>query len=313
MAAPVPSPTSGPQGGPGPAGRPSSGRQSAAPAVTRLRLKVSSPIPVEADCLSPDRLAGLTRDQVRALPLFHGNKQKTVGDFFEVEGNGAETIEIEGDLAKVKKLGLGMSRGRLVVRGDVGLHLGAEMKGGEIEVFGDADDWAGAEMRGGLIHIHGNAGHRAGAGYRGSEVGMRHGVILIDGNAGLEIGAFMRRGLIAVGGDAGDFAGTYLIAGSIFIFGRAGARAGAGMRRGTILSLQPIEPLPTFRDAGAHHFPFLKIYLDALRGRGMRVPEGLERATFRRYVGDQNELGLGEILVREGDGEGTGVKEAARG
>jgi len=149
----------------------------------RLLLREAPVVPVEADSLSPDRVDGLPRDQVRALPLFHGNKRKCVGDFFEVEGNGSETIEIEGDLRRFKKIGLGMTRGRLVVRGDTGMHLGAEMRGGEIEVFGGSGDWIGAEMSGGLIHIHGNAGNRAGAGYRGSETGMRHGAILIDGNA----------------------------------------------------------------------------------------------------------------------------------
>ena len=268
-----------------------------------MRLRERSPIPVEADSLRPDTLAGLPRDAVRALPLYHGNKQKTVGDFFEVEGDGTDSIEIEGDLSKFKKLGLGMTRGRLTVRGSVGLHLGAEMAGGEIEVFGDADDWAGAEMKGGLIHIHGNAGNRAGAGYRGSEVGMRHGAILVDGNAGLEIGAFMRRGLIAVGGDAGDFAGAYMIAGSVLVLGRLGARAGACIRRGTIFTLHRAEILPTFHDAGPQRFPFLAMILEGLRRHGMKIPAGAEQALYRRYVGDSIELGLGELLVPEADSD----------
>lgn len=285
---PVPPGTAAPRGHYGPA--------------LRLRLQVSTAIPVEADSIAPDRVAGVSRDQVRALPLYHGNKKKTLGEFFEVEGDGAETIEVAGDLSKFKKLGQGMTRGRLVVRGDAGMHLGAWMQGGEIEVHGSAGDWAGAEMKGGLIHIHGSAGNRAGAGYRGSEVGMRRGVILVDGDAGLEIGAFMRRGLIAVGGSCGEFAGTYMIAGSILVLGALGARAGAAMRRGTILTLSPFEPLPTFRDAGPQRFAFLKLLLDPLRRRGFQVPEGIERAAYRRFVGDAIELGLGEILVLEKDG-----------
>jgi formylmethanofuran dehydrogenase subunit C len=270
--------------------------------VTRLKLTEYSSIPVEADSLRPDTVAGLTREQVLALPLHHGNRTQRVGDFFEVQGAGAHTLEIEGDLSRFKKLGLGMAGGRLVVRGGVGLHLGAEMRGGTIEVFGDAGDWAGAEMKGGLIHIHGNAGHRAGAVYRGSETGMRGGVILIDGNAGLEIGSFMRRGLIAVGGNAGDFVGAHMIAGSILVMGALGARAGACMRRGTLVTLAPLEPLPTFRDSGAYRFPFLKLFFDELGARGFRVPERTEQSLFQRYVGDMNEIGLGEILVLREDG-----------
>jgi formylmethanofuran dehydrogenase subunit C len=267
------------------------------PPALRLRLREAPTVPVEADSLSPDRVDGLPRDQVLALPLFHGNKKKSVGDFFEVEGGGSETIEIEGDLRRFKKIGMGMTRGRLVVRGDAGMHLGAEMRGGEIEVFGGSGDWTGAEMKGGLIHVHGSAGNRAGAGYRGSETGMRHGAILIDGNAGVETGAFMRRGLIAVGGHAGDFTGAHMIAGSILVCGALGERSGGGMRRGTIVTLGPAGILPTFRDAGAQRFPFLRILMGAAARRGVPVPEGAGDGLFRRHVGDVNELGLGEILV----------------
>jgi formylmethanofuran dehydrogenase subunit C len=272
-------------------------RDAPAPLTLRLRLREAPAVPVEADSLCPDRIDGLARDQVRALTLYCGNKKKSIGDFFEVEGSGAETIEIEGDLRCFKKIGLGMTRGRLVVRGDVGMHLGAEMRGGEIEVFGGSGDWTGAEMKGGLIHVHGDAGNRAGAAYRGSETGMRHGAILIEGNAGVETGAFMRRGLIAVGGNAGDFTGAQMIAGSILVCGALGDRSGGGMRRGTIVTLRTATILPTFRDAGAHRFPFLRILFSAAAGRGLPVPVEAADGLFRRHVGDVNELGLGEILV----------------
>jgi len=268
--------------------------------ATRLKLKEYTSIPVEADSLQPGKIGRLSSDQILALPLYHGNKTATVGDFFELQETGGETLVIEGDLSKFKKLGQEMESGRLVVRGNAGMHLGAYLHGGTIEIFGDTGDWAGAEMKGGLIHIHGNTGHRAGAVYRGSEVGMRGGAILVDGNAGLEIGSFMRRGLIAVGGNASDFAGAHMIAGSILVMGEMGARAGASMRRGTLATLRPFDPLPTFRDSGAYRFPFLRLFMDQLRGRGFRVPAGVEKSLFRRFVGDMNEIGLGEILILEG-------------
>ena len=58
-------------------------------------------------------------------------------------------------MSKVKWIGRGMTRGRITIMGNAGMHLGAYMKGGAIEVSGNASDWLGAEMSGGLIRIRG--------------------------------------------------------------------------------------------------------------------------------------------------------------
>jgi len=60
-------------------------------------------------------------------------------------------------------------------------------------------------MTGGKIHIHGMP---AWPGRRVSRkpASDEQGVIIVEGNAGNEVGAVMRRGLIVVMGDAGDFA-----------------------------------------------------------------------------------------------------------
>src|SRR5262245_31337426 len=162
-----------------------------------LKYKSDTTIPVEAEVLTPDNLAGKSPAEIAALPLQHGNASVPLGEFFTVEGDaGDREIVIEGDCSRVKWIGAGMTGGRLTVRGSAGMHLGAEMVDGEVHVHGDAGDWVGAEMRGGRIHVRGNAGHLAGAAYRGSRAGMRGGVILIGGNAGNEVGSTMRRGLI---------------------------------------------------------------------------------------------------------------------
>jgi len=70
-------------------------------------------------------------------------------------------------------------------------------------------------MRGGRIRIRGSAGSRLGSAVPGSQRGMRGGVILVDGDAGDEVGAVMRRGLIVVGGRCGEFAAAGAIAGSV--------------------------------------------------------------------------------------------------
>ncbi len=278
--------------------------------VTRLRLREPVTLPVEADSVSPDRFAGLGREEIAALPILHGRRWLTVGDLFAVEmeagavagSDGADEIVLVGDLSHVKRIGQGMSRGRVTVRGDAGMHLGVGMSGGEIVVHGDAAAWAGAHMAGGVMRVHGNAGPMLGAAYVGEKRGMRGGVILVDGDVGARCGERMRRGLIVARGAVGEFAGARMIAGSLFAFGALGARAGAGMKRGTIVALGGLSGglLPVFRYACAYRPTFLRYYLLRLRAWGLPVrPEQIE-GRYHRYVGDVNTLGKGEILVYDG-------------
>ncbi|MHB0980175.1 MAG: formylmethanofuran dehydrogenase subunit C [Thermoleophilia bacterium] len=267
--------------------------------VTLYR-KESTSIPVEADSICPDRFLGRGPAEIAALPAFYGRRRVTLGDLFEVEGAGADNITVSGDLRHVKKIGLGMSMGRITVTGDVGPHLGAYMSGGEIVVEGNAGDWVGAHMKGGRIVVEGDAGHFVGAAYSGEARGVTGGTIIVGGNAGGEVGARMRRGLIVILGDAGEFAGAHMIAGSILVFGRLGGRPGAGMKRGTIVAFGDApELLPTFRYACRFQPTFLRFYLRRLSYSGLSIDSGLADGLFRRYLGDLNEVGRGEILVRD--------------
>lgn len=266
-----------------------------------LRPKRQSAVPLEAETIAPDPFAGKPIAAIERLPVLHGNTEVPLGEFFSVEGEADETIRLEGDFARVKYIGKGMTRGRIEVHGDAGMHLGAEMRGGEILVHGNVGDWAGAEMRRGLLRIEGNAGHLVGAAYRGSEKGMRGGTILVRGSAGNEVGCTMRRGLIVVGGTVGDFAGVSMLAGSVFVFGKMGIRAGAGMKRGTIVAYQdgdgPPPLLPTFKLDCTYRPAWIGIYLRQLAAWDFPVPEGYARGLYRRYSGDFTELGKGEILL----------------
>jgi formylmethanofuran dehydrogenase subunit C len=273
--------------------------------MLNLRWKGDTTVPVEAECITPDNLAGKSAAEIERLPVQHGNRQEPLAEFFAVNGDAADgEILLEGDLSRVKWIGASMSRGRITIRGNVGTHVGSEMLGGQIEVHGNAGDWVGAEMRGGFIQVHGDAGHQVGAAYRGSRRGMRGGTILIHGSAGNEIGSTMRRGLIAIGGESGDFAGVSMIAGTIFLFGSPGIRTGAGMKRGTIVLLgggaDRGEPnlLPTFRFDCEYRPVFIRLYVSHLRRSGFPVDDHLWIATFRRYSGDLVALGQGEILAR---------------
>jgi formylmethanofuran dehydrogenase subunit C len=265
-----------------------------------LTRKEASSIPVEADSICPDRFAGLGPNEIAALPAYYGRRKVTLGDLFEIEGAATDNVTVSGDLKAVKKIGQGMSMGTITVAGDAGPHLGAFMSGGEIVVQGNAADWVGAHMSGGRIVVKGDAGHFVGAAYSGERHGVSGGTIVIRGNAGREVGGRMRRGLIVVLGDTGEFAGAGMLAGSVFVRGRLGGRPGAGMKRGSIVAFgEAPELLPTFRYACGYRPVFLQCYLQSLITSGVVESPGLPGGEFRRYVGDMNSGGRGEVLVRD--------------
>ena len=276
--------------------------------VTILRLKAALALPVEADCITPDRFVGLSQDKVAALPVLCGRRWLALGELFTVtedsaaapnRGYGIPQIVIEGDLSHVKRIGQGMSQGSITIYGNVGMHLGTQMSGGEIIVHGNVGAWAGAQMTGGMIRLCGNAGPMLGGAYPGEVRGMSGGTILVQGDAGARAGERMRRGLIAVQGDAGEFAGARMIAGSLFVCGRLGARAGAGMKRGSIVALGGLSArlLPTFRYACRYHPTFLPLCLRQLQEWGLPVTSQQVEGLYRRYTGDITTVGKGEILV----------------
>jgi formylmethanofuran dehydrogenase subunit C len=264
---------------------------------TILTLKERPHVPLEAEALSPDVIAPLGPDELRALPLVLGKRQYRLDDFFAVEGPPSQELDIRGDVGRVKWIGRGMTRGRITIHGDAGMHLGAYMKGGTIEVTGNASDWVGAEMSGGLIRIHGNAGGQIGAAYRGSLSGMKDGTILVGGSAGIEVGMRMRRGIIAVAGPVRDFAGLQMKGGTIVLLGGAEIRTGAWMVRGTIISLKPLRLMPTFAYACAYSPTFVRLYARHLKALGVSLPCEGQDGRYQRYTGDAAVPGKGEILV----------------
>src|SRR5262245_14152018 len=237
-----------------------------------LTLKEQPPVPLEAESISPDVMAPLPNSEIRGLAVFLGKRQCRVDDFFTVEGEGSDQLEVRGDARKVKWIGRAMTRGRITVAGNAGMHLGAYMKDGSIEVTGDASDWLGAEMSGGLIRIRGNAGGQVGAAYRGSMSGMTDGTIVIHGAAGLEVGMRMKRGIIAVGGAVRDFAGLQMKGGTIVLGGGSELRTGAWMIRGTIIALTPVRLLPTFTYAATYNPTFMRLYARHLATLGVAIP-----------------------------------------
>jgi len=267
--------------------------------VLTLTLREQPTVPLEADGLTPDRLATCSRGEVEALAVWHGNRRSQVGDFFAVSGSAGEELRVEGDLRRVKFLGAGMTAGRLTVAGDAGMHTGAGMRGGELVVAGAVGDFAGVGMRGGRLVVEGSAGHHLGGHQPGERAGMRGGEILVHGDAGEQVGAGLRRGLIAVAGRVGDAAGLRMLAGTIVALGGFGARPGAAMRRGTIVAMSQVTLLPTFGFACFYRPPFLRVYLRHLRALGLPLTDEQIDGRYARWCGDGLELRRGEILMLE--------------
>jgi len=260
-----------------------------------LTLKGKLSIPLEADSVTPDNLHDKSNHQIKEQTVYWGNKKKTIGDFFEVEGERSDRITVVGDCAKVKLLGHKMSFGAVHVKGNTGYNTGSYMTGGAITIDGNTADYLGAMMEGGQIHLKGNAGHFVGGAYKGETAGMTGGEIIVRGNVGHETGSFMRRGLIAVGGNAGDFTGLFMLAGTIVVLGKAGERVGANMSRGSIILMNQARLLPSFLECGLVATPAVEIVLGRVRELGL-APAGGGR--YVRHTGDVNAVGRGEILMR---------------
>ncbi len=227
-----------------------------------------------ADCIAADRFAGLDAKEIAELPVVHGGRPGTLGEFFKVRGGHSSVVRIEGDVSTVEAIGAGMAGGELTIDGSVGRDLGLAMSGGRIDVRGDAGDNAG--------------GARPGAAR-----GMTGGEIIVRGNVGDEAGARMRRG---------RGTGEGMIAGTVVVFGKAGPGAGRFLKRGSIVALTPIDRPGTFRYACTYRPPHVGLLLRYLRGRAdVPVADRYVTGRYERYSGDLAELGKGEILQWAGD------------
>jgi formylmethanofuran dehydrogenase subunit C len=256
-----------------------------------LRPRYSFKAPIYADCISPDVFAGKSLKEISALKVWEGNKQCVLKDLFTVKGKVESipeetTVDIRGNLRKVRTIGAKMTTGKIIIAGDVGMHLGEMMKGGEIIVRGNVDSWAGCMMEDGRIEVIGSAGDYVGAPYRGSTNGMKDGVIIIHGDAGSEVGCYMRGGFINIHGDVNDFPGIHMRDGTMLVQGDCEGRAGAGMLNGKIIICGHLPSvLPTFT-------------IDSIRPT---VKAEGEKVTgpFYRFIGDIAENGKGKLFVEK--------------
>ncbi|MCK4270777.1 MAG: formylmethanofuran dehydrogenase subunit C [Methanogenium sp.] len=233
---------------------------------------------LEADNIKPDVFAGKSLDEIKALHVFMGTDQLTLGEFFEVSGDSGATaadtkIVIDGDISRVKYIGMKMTAGEVVVNGSTDMYAGAWMQGGKLTVNGDVDAFSGLAMTGGELIVNGNAGNYLGAAYRGDWRGMRGGVIRVSGNGGSDIGTFMRGGEIIIGGDVDVHVGTHAEGGKIVVKGDAKSRVGGQMVKGEIYVFGDIEVMMP----GYQYRKDVDLEVDGVSGR------------FALYEGDMGE------------------------
>lgn len=255
-----------------------------------LKLKRSPKVPVFAEQLTVQTLAGKKPEEIERLPLLEGGFQTEVGDFFEVEVSGSPSkpeeteVEILGDLSKFRYVGKEMKAGSLTIEGGGGFYVGEQMSGGTLKVKGPVLGWAGSAMKGGLLEIFGHGGDYLAAPYRGEPTGMTGGMIVVHGDVGRNAGFRMAGGAIRIEGSAGEFLGHGMLGGEIYVAGGCGPRLGAEMKGGRIVVMGKVAAvMPTFT-------------YSEIREKAKFAGEKL-KAAFYVYTGDVLEQGSGRIFI----------------
>lgn len=264
----------------------------------RLTPNAEIGIMIEAESITPDTFAGKSESELCEIAVWQGPREVLLTEFFDLEawdeegpedGDGTVEILIDGDASRVKRIGQGMTKGKIEISGSVGMHLGSEMAGGEILARGNAGPWAGMNMRGGRIEVFGDVGDHAGSAYRGSWRGMSGGNILVHGNARSQLGGGMSGGEIVVEGSVENFCGIRQSGGVILVGKDAVRGVGAEMIGGSIAVLGRIlQFTPGFVASGSEKDPAL----------GERKIEG----EFIKFAGDYAiaKNPKGTLYVKEG-------------
>lgn len=116
--------------------------------------------PVQADVLKPELFEENPLEEILSIEVYEGRRKRLLGELFKVEETGESeetTLELIGDFSKVRRVGKGMTKGVVRVKGVAGIGFGEGMRGSTIIVHGDAGWSVGYKMREGLIIVEGNA------------------------------------------------------------------------------------------------------------------------------------------------------------
>ncbi len=250
--------------------------------------------PADLDNITPDNFEGKDVDEIEKVPVYKGSKEMELGELFEVESeDSGEDVEIviDGDIPNGKRLGQDMTKGKIIVKGEVGMYAGAFMEGGKMEIEGDADSWVGQKMSDGEIIVKGDANDFVGSTFRGEWEGMTGGELTVEGDAGDQVGEFLAGGKIKIEGDVGIHSSYHMKSGTLVINGDAGKRVGGQMEDGDIVIMGELESvLPGF----SFEEEITDIEVDGAEIEG----------EFLKFVGDGAEEGEGNLYLNKGLNEG---------
>lgn len=255
--------------------------------------------PIDMSFLNPELVKSNSVAEIERMTIAVGSEGIHVGEVFKVSGKNGLNLVIEHSSSKLEKIGQGWNHGLIRVLGDAGAFAGQMQQGGEIHVEGSVGDYAGCAMTGGLMRVSGNAGDWLGGNTPGSKIGMNEGCIVIGGSAGIRLGNRMRRGIIAVNGDVGFGACSSMIGGTVLLLGNSANLPGTHMRRGTVFCRSfPCLPCASFFEQPFVDSTFFRSLVTFLRERNLGIDlDKFDWATIRRFVGDLNIGGMGEILT----------------
>jgi formylmethanofuran dehydrogenase subunit C len=262
-----------------------------------LRLRQAPAFRIELSGIVPNRLAGLSLDDVERLTVETEAGPARLGDVFSVWGAPGDTITVEAGSDRLDFAGAGLASGTVRVEGDAGAYAGADMTGGRLDIMGNAGAYLGAGLKGGLITVKGGAGDFVGGARAGERFGMLGGTVVIGGNTGTRAGERMRRGTVLVRGRFGPAAGSRMAGGTLWTESGFGPGPGSLLRRGTLIGPSVEELLPTFVDCGRHDLVILRILTRHMNDTlGPWAPKPLP-PVVRRLAGDMATVGKGEILL----------------
>ena len=262
-----------------------------------LKLKKKLKYRINLSSLIPNKIVNKKISNIKSLNIFYGKEKKEISDFFSVSGNLKKGILLKGDLNKCDFIGNEMLNGEIIVKGDVGNYLGNKMKGGKIIVNGSASNYTGCSLKNGEILVTKNTGDFLGSSIQGEKSGMSGGAIIIKGNAGNRVGYKMRSGVIYIKKNVKNYVGCQMIAGTIIIKGKIGSNLGVLMKRGTIILEKQKLSQSYLNYNGKNNYIFLKVIQSYLEKLNDEFKDIFPNTYIKKYLGDINCKGMGEILI----------------
>ena len=262
-----------------------------------LKLKKKLKYRINLSLLTPNKIINKKISAIKNLKVTYGKEKKDISNFFSISGNLRKGIVFKGDLNKCDFIGDQMINGKIIVKGNVGDYLGNKMNGGKIIVYGSSSNYTGSSLNNGEILITKNTRDFLGSSMQGEKTGMSGGIIIIKGNAGNRVGYKMRSGTIFVKKNAKDFIGCQMIAGTIIVKGKIGSNAGLLMKRGTIILEKQKLSESYLNYNGKNNYIFLKVIQSYLEKLNDEFKDIFPNTYIKKYLGDINCKGIGEILI----------------